>query len=332
MKYSIIFILILFCGWGNAQSHIDRHSSVTSDAWLSCATSANPNSSRGTGHWIRYDLGRNYSIANIDIWNFNHPDSLNLGIRDAYIDISLDGVTWTSMGQFTVPRATGSTLYPGAKSVHSLGFQPARHVLITPINNHGGSTCFGFAEIQFHLSGSFLPVVFSDLQSTCFGTNVSFSWKSNNEKNIVSYEVLGSDDATSWTQLSTHPSKGSGNYEALLNKNDALYYLKIVAHEQDGKFTESEITVNECNNLSASVKLQPNPFSSYFDIILPVSESVKPQSLRILDLSGREIYKQTVQNASNVLSIYPPDFNKGIYLAEITMYGDKKFVQKIVKM
>lgn len=331
MKYIFSFTFLTLWLVSFTQSHADRHSSVTADAWLSCATSANPNSSRGTSHWIRYDLGRNYSIANIDIWNFNHPDSLGMGIRDAHIDISTDGVTWTSMGQFTVPRATGSTLYPGAKSVHSLGFQPARYILITPVNNHGGGSCFGMAEIQFHLSGSLLPVTFTDLKTECSGTNTTVTWESKSEKNIIKYNILASDDAKNWSIIQTVEAKGRGKYTVSINQSSIPYYIKISAEEYDQKTTESEITINECQYASDLVKIQPNPFINQFDLLFSSAE-VKPQSIRLMDLSGRVVFTRKISESASIFTIMTPDIQKGVYLAEVKMYGDRKYIMKVVKM
>ncbi|HMP30941.1 MAG TPA: discoidin domain-containing protein, partial [Saprospiraceae bacterium] len=246
---------------------------------------------RGTSHWIRYDLGHTYSIANIDIWNFNHPDSIDMGIRDAVIDVSLDGVTWTSMGQFTVPRANGSTLYAGAKSVHNLGFQPVRYLLITPITNYGGSSCYGFSEIKMHLAGSLLPVTISDIAVNCKNNKPSLTWKSEKEKDIIAYEILGSDNAENWKVYQTVTPKGSGKYAAILDEHTPSY-LRIRALEVTNNNTVSDIVLNDCSNGLNVFSASPNPFEQQFSLTHTPSLRSVPQRVLIRDVGGRIVYTQ----------------------------------------
>jgi hypothetical protein len=276
-------------------------------------------------------LGYNYSIANIDVWNFNHPDSLNMGIKDAYIDISLDGVTWTNMGQFTVPQANGSTLYAGAKAIHTLGLQPARYILITPTTNYGGGNCYGMAEVQFNLSTSFLPVTITDVSTSCLGENALISWKSEEEKDIISYEILASNDAASWSTIHTLQAKGSGLYEANLGQNTP-YYLRVQAIEQGGKLITSDIVVNECSIDASFVTVKPNPFTQQFTVSLTQSTTVQPNNIRILDLSGREVFSQTLSSSNASYTIQPPNLLPGVYFAEVNMFGEKKYVIRVVKI
>ena len=327
MFLSLITIIVL-----SAQSHPDRHSSVTSDAWLSCATSNNPNGTRGNSHWIRYDLGQNYNISNVDIWNFNHPDSLNMGVKDAYIDISLNGVTWTNVGQFTVPRANGSTLYSGVKAVQNLGFQQARYVLITPFTNYGGGSCFGIAEVQFNLTAPTLPVTISDLNTQCGGDDATITWKSHEEKDIASYEILGSDDANDWRIIKTVQPKGSGIYSEGLGQN-APYYLRVQAVEVNRNLITTDIVVNDCSFNKSAIEISPNPFSNQFTLSLLQSESVKPKNMRIIDITGKEVFNQTFETTGrSSFLIEPMSIIPGVYFVELNMYGDKKFVLRAVKI
>ena len=87
-----------------AQCLADRHNTSLESGWTSCQTSPNPNASRGNTHWIMYDFTFDYNVGLIHFWNHNHPDFLNRGARDISFDISMDGTTWTSISDYTIPQ------------------------------------------------------------------------------------------------------------------------------------------------------------------------------------------------------------------------------------
>ena len=151
MKKYILIGLFLFLGTNfiNAQCFPDRHSTTWYDAWVSCETSANPNSAHGDSHWIQYDLGFVYDLYQSTIWNINEPESLNNGIENYIIDYSIDGTTWTNLGNFTLNEATGKPIYEGEEGPDFNGVA-VRYILITPTSNHGGS-CYGLSEVRFNI-------------------------------------------------------------------------------------------------------------------------------------------------------------------------------------
>lgn len=147
------------------QAFPDRHSTNLNDGWLSCQASANPNPARGTGHWIRYNLGDTYALTQSTIWNFNTPERVNSynnqpwslaplqgkltdGLKDVVIDLSINGIDWQEWGRFTIPIAPGSSFYEGSFGP-DFGGKLARHILITAVSNHGGS-CYGLGEVRFN--------------------------------------------------------------------------------------------------------------------------------------------------------------------------------------
>jgi Secretion system C-terminal sorting domain len=149
------------------QAYPDRHSTSLSDGWISCNPSTNPNPLRGPNpnHWIMYNLGDLYSLQSSTIWNFNTPRRVNSwnnetwnavtlpgrledGMKDVMIDISSDGISWREWGRFSLPKAPGSSFYQGVAGPDFSG-KLARFVLITALNNHGG-TCFGLGEFKIN--------------------------------------------------------------------------------------------------------------------------------------------------------------------------------------
>ena len=134
-----------------AQCYMDRHSSTRTDAWLSCEESESPNPERGLGHWISYDLGEIQRLGQMHLWNHNHPDHLDDGMRTVFIDYSLNGQDWLEWGYFEFDRATGSGLYEGQEGPDFEGLE-TRYLMFTIRGNHGGE-CYGFSELRIDFEG-----------------------------------------------------------------------------------------------------------------------------------------------------------------------------------
>lgn len=148
MKKSILLMVVCCCTQlaGMAQCFPDRHSTNFYDGWISCETGNSPNALRGPGHFIMYDFGKLYALGHMKIWNTNDPSHLDWGMRDVVIDYSRDGETWTEAGKYTFEQGTGSNTYEGFNGP-DLGGIEAQYLLITAVNNYGG-TCYGFAELK----------------------------------------------------------------------------------------------------------------------------------------------------------------------------------------
>lgn len=130
----------------NAQCYENRHSTTWYDGWISCEAAPNPNSNRTASHWIMYDLGAEFQLAQTYIWNYNDLDNLDYGIHEVIVDYSLDGSNWIEAGIYTIPQANGISTYPGDHGPNLGGVQ-ARYVLLTGLTNYGGE-CYALGEIK----------------------------------------------------------------------------------------------------------------------------------------------------------------------------------------
>ncbi len=129
-----------------AQCCPDRHSTNAHDGWISCSPSFNPVPGLGNSHWIRYDFGQVQSLYQSIFWNINDPGRLADNVQRARIDYSTNGSTWTFHGFVDFVQATGNPKYEGFTGPN-FGGVSARYMVITPIQNFGGS-CFGFSEMK----------------------------------------------------------------------------------------------------------------------------------------------------------------------------------------
>ncbi len=129
----------------------NRHSQVVSDAWVSNIKTISPNTSRGSLHWIRYDLGDTYALEKMKIWNINTPGMITAGAQSIIIDYSIDGNKWNEWGRFSLQPGDGTTIYQGQDGPN-FGGLTARYVLINVISNFGHPTEAGIAEIKINVS------------------------------------------------------------------------------------------------------------------------------------------------------------------------------------
>lgn len=136
----------LFGTEAKAQCDTLRHNNTWFEGWISCEETANPNATRGNGHWIRYDFNQVYTMFELRIWNTNAPDILDYGIKNAVIDISDDGITWTEFDTILISQGSGDSRYEGVDEM-SFDSTNARFVLITALDNYGGE-CFGLSEVR----------------------------------------------------------------------------------------------------------------------------------------------------------------------------------------
>ena len=117
-------------------------------SWTSCQTSANPNPLRAASHWILYEFADYHYIDSSHIWNSNRNGESGNGIKDIVVDYSLDGQTWTELGNFTIPQASESANYLGAVGPN-FGNIYINKILITVLTTHDGGGCATIGEMLF---------------------------------------------------------------------------------------------------------------------------------------------------------------------------------------
>ncbi|MHC4791210.1 MAG: chitobiase/beta-hexosaminidase C-terminal domain-containing protein, partial [Planctomycetota bacterium] len=130
------------------------HDNLWINGWLGPETASNPNPARSSiGHWIQYDFGEPYTLADMWVWNSNGDaggDYTGRGMKNVYIDYSLNGSTWTQLTSTQFSQATNSSSYPGFAGP-DFGGATARYVLISSVDNWGDEFAHGLAEVKFNI-------------------------------------------------------------------------------------------------------------------------------------------------------------------------------------
>jgi hypothetical protein len=118
---------------GSGLDASDGHSTAEGDMWLSSNAGPQPT-------WIQYEFDEVYSLKEMWVWNFNQvlEPLVGFGIKEASIQYSVDGVTWTALADSTeFARAPGTAGYAHNTTV-DFGVVAARYVRITAIRSWGG--------------------------------------------------------------------------------------------------------------------------------------------------------------------------------------------------
>jgi len=162
MKIHITLLLLIVTSW-NIISGQCNEETIWDKTWYSCEAADNPNPAREKSHWILYDLGAVYPLAESTLWNANQAEETDRGMKQVQIEVSMDQEKWIELGTFDFPQADGSQDYRGFEGPDFQGIR-ARYVLITALSNWGDPTCYGLSEVQFGIAADSLTTpVQSDL-------------------------------------------------------------------------------------------------------------------------------------------------------------------------
>lgn len=127
--------------------------------WLNNGTFAAPNDPNSPGAVITFDLGSNYLLSSVTVWNYNETlpgrtDLLGRGANTAEILVaSSEGGAFTSLGNFTFDIAPGADNVDFGQDIDLSSFGAAGDARLVRFNitsNHGGDNNFvGLSEVRF---------------------------------------------------------------------------------------------------------------------------------------------------------------------------------------
>ncbi|MDI6450816.1 LamG-like jellyroll fold domain-containing protein [Anaerobaca lacustris] len=128
---------------GSGLNAADEHSTDGPDMWLGVPADGEP-------IVIQYEFDRLYKLHEMWVWNYNvmFEPILGFGLKDVTIDYSADGVDWTTLGDFELSQAPGTTTYEPGSTI-DLAQAAARYVRLTVRSGWGGMGQYGLSEVRF---------------------------------------------------------------------------------------------------------------------------------------------------------------------------------------
>ncbi|MEM1321223.1 MAG: discoidin domain-containing protein [Bacteroidota bacterium] len=247
MKSSLSIFIV--CLLASLQLNGQCYSRDWNNHWTSCQTQQSPNPQRGDGHWLMYDLGFAYTLGTSQIWNVNEAGNLGRGFKNVNIDYSLDGQNWTEWGSFQVAQGTGASDYAGSAGFDLDGLT-ARYLLITAVDNWGGTNCYGLSEIRFNIKEGTTPIEEISPENLDFQLapnptrsliNITLNGQFSEAIEIVIVNTLGQ---VLHRSQQTTPASGQTLSIALDNYQAGVYMMSVLQPSTGGVKTKPFVVVN----------------------------------------------------------------------------------------
>ena len=135
------------------------HSNAGGDniSWTSASSTANP-----LPHFIAIDLGANYDLNLVKIWNWNTSNTLSAGSKDIELSVASSvGGTFSLLGSFLLTIGPGQNNVDFGQVIDLSGFAAADNARLVRIDiksNHGFSTVAGLAGLsEIRFDGALIP-------------------------------------------------------------------------------------------------------------------------------------------------------------------------------
>lgn len=188
------------------------------------------------------------------------------------------------------------------------------------------------------------PATASLLQADAIltGNVTKVSWKTQDEKDVRSFNIQRSTDANSYTTIAKKTAKGNTNgiTNYAINDNIAeiadrpIIYYRVEMNDQDGQKLYSNTVSVKPLQVTDPIQIYPTPFTSEFTIAYPATE-VSTVTVTVTDVLGKVIVSTatTVNEGSNFIKIDKLEsLSKGSYFIKIVDNNSgENFMKKIQK-
>jgi hypothetical protein len=194
-----------------------------------------------------------------------------------------------------------------------------------------GSSCGRLPVIATVGTCSGLPVELFSFYSEDKNGDVALLWATASETNNDYFEIQRSSDGAGFSKIGK--VEGNGNSNSIINyeftdeyPDFGTSYYRIKQVDFDGSTVFSEvITVTRHDRTSLNVA--PNPFNNE-TVINVYSPHQEKLSLKIFDLSGREVYSGTYSTNENISA--GSGLPCGVYIIQV-LAGDRIYHSRMVK-
>jgi hypothetical protein len=166
------------------------------------------------------------------------------------------------------------------------------------------------------------------------------TWETTTEDQVDRFVVERSDDGRQFTEIGSVKATGNSNFRIKYDYTDskpvvkyAWYRLRMV--DIDGKVKYSNVIrlVNDVRNITV-LSVTPNPFESTLRVQVN-SDKVIPATIRIVDLTGREMFRlnNVLTAGNNNISVHPSTaLANGVYVLQLIADDEVILNQKIQKV
>jgi glucose/arabinose dehydrogenase len=172
-----------------------------------------------------------------------------------------------------------------------------------------------------------LPVKLLNFTGTAETGYNELSWQTADEVQLQQYEIEYSSDAVHFQQAGIVAAANSSAYyyKHVVTSAQKLYYrLKMV--DIDGKFVYSKVIVIDANNSGSKNFVTPSVVSNG---MLTVNIENAFSHLQIINMDGKVIHNESVNNRTGKISVSVAGIPAGQYL--VRLFGnDKQLTQKII--
>ncbi len=178
--------------------------------------------------WAQFDFDGLYKLHGMKVWNHNtsYESVLGFGAKDTVVEYSLDGATWTKLGDFQFAQATGEE-NQAANVIVAFNGVVAKSVKITINNAWRRADQTGMSEVRFY----YLPVIAREPSPAPGSTGIdpttlALSWRAGRE--AASHNVYLGTDANA-VKADTVPTGtvAAASYTPSGLQLSATYYWKI---------------------------------------------------------------------------------------------------------
>lgn len=181
--------------------------------------------------------------------------------------------------------------------------------------------------------GTTLPVFLAEFKAALVNSDVVLTWKTLTELNNNYFEVLRSDNGSSFVSIGKVEGKGTtsaiNSYKFTDTKpsgSGRYVYYRLKQVDNNGAFSFSAVEKVSLPNIAASLTIFPNPVVDAINITSHPNASF---SLRLSDINGKEVFKKVHHSGSAQFDI--SFLAPGTYIAELET-GAEKISKKVVKL
>ncbi|MFT3934429.1 MAG: T9SS type A sorting domain-containing protein [Chitinophagaceae bacterium] len=170
-----------------------------------------------------------------------------------------------------------------------------------------------------------LPVNNLQLTAKPVNGNALLHWTVTDEINITRYEVQGSTDGLHWNTGGSTAASGQSRYQFSYSNavSSGLLYYRLRIVSSNGKITFSDIVTIDSQS-ATTPRIIDNPVGG----ILHISGLAGNGSLRVMDMAGKTLVNQPVNNTTVSMNVY--NWLPGLYVVQY-IQGNKIWVEKFVK-